>query len=273
MVACSVPARTGSAAAAAWAASRILVQTGSIERGSAAFLTTTLSMALSSAPADIPTPGGPIDTPPAGTLRRLRYERNSAGGPGLQLGDQRLDHAAMTLDVGIEVGTSSHDHADALDFHVGDAQAPAGIADFPLQLDRLAADLAQLAIDDEQAVGPGRHLADSERLAGILSETLAISAGLGAFGRLEEAGALGFSRLVPVHTQRRLPHVGQVETGLQHLLDGGLTGGPRRRLLDDVDGLRRRALDQLARIGSQHRQGDDSGGDAGGEAQDETTTG
>src|SRR5258708_21673075 len=86
MVACKVPARTGSATAAAWAASRILDQTGSTERGSAAFLTSALSMALSSDPADIPTPRGPIDTPPAGTLLVLRYQRNSVapfrGRPG-----------------------------------------------------------------------------------------------------------------------------------------------------------------------------------------------
>ena len=154
MVACRVPASTGSAAAAAWAASRIFVQTGSTERGSAAFLTSALSMALSSDPADIPTPGGPIDTPPAGTLLVLRYKRNSAGGPGLQLVDQRLDRAAVALDVGIEIGTSSHDHADALDFHVGDAQALGRIADFPLELDRLAVGLVELAVDDEEAVGP-----------------------------------------------------------------------------------------------------------------------
>ena len=44
MVACRVPASTGSAAAAFCAASRILVQTGSTERGSAAFFATALSI-------------------------------------------------------------------------------------------------------------------------------------------------------------------------------------------------------------------------------------
>jgi hypothetical protein len=97
--------------------------------------------------------------------------------------------------------------------------------------------------------------------------------GRGAFGRLEEAGALGFRRLVPVHTQRRLPHVGQVEAVLQHLLDGGLTGRPRRCLLDDVDGFRCRALDQLGRIGGCRRKGGERGGSADSETEDDATTG
>src|SRR6266851_7092803 len=182
-------------------------------------------------------PAGSIDTPPAGTLLLLSYKCNSAGGPGLQFVDQRIDRTATLLDVGIKIRTSSHDHADALDFHVGDARALARIADFPFELDRLAVALAQSAVDDEQAVRPRHHLADAQRLAAILSKTLAIGARFGGLGRLEEAGALGFARLVPVRTQRLLSHVGQVEVGLQDALDGGLTGGPGRGGLDDFDDL------------------------------------
>src|SRR5882762_4470726 len=139
MVACNVPASTGSAAAAFWAASRILVQTGSTERGSAAFFATALSIWRS---------------PPARAMvpfsrRADRYashrkvyvgcttgaiQRQSTGSPGLQLVDQRLNLAAVVLYVGIEIRTSSHDHADALDLHIGDAQALGALADLPFEL-------------------------------------------------------------------------------------------------------------------------------------------
>src|SRR5215831_13945348 len=137
-----MPARTGSALAAAWAASRIRAQTGSTDRGSATFLTSALSIWRSPSTGRDPCcPSRSIDTPPARTLRRLHYKTSALGrgpsalGAGLQLVDQRFDLAAVVLDVGIEIGTSSHDHADALDLHVGNAQAPAGgIAYFPFEL-------------------------------------------------------------------------------------------------------------------------------------------
>ena len=96
-----------------------------------------------------------------------------SGRAGFQLLDQRLDLAAVVLDVGIEIGTSSHDHADALDLDVGDARALAGIAHLPLDGDRLAVGLVELAVDHRDAVGPGGDPADDERLAAILAEALA----------------------------------------------------------------------------------------------------
>ena len=126
----------------------------------------------------------------------------------------------------------------------------------------------------KRPLGRGRHLADGERLAAILAEALAVGAGLGGRGGLQEAGALGFARLVPVRAQRRLAHIGQVEIGLQDPLDGGLAGGPGRRLLDDFDDLGGRALDQLGRIGGRCGQhGKRRGGGAGGKTEDDTTTG
>src|SRR5689334_15893391 len=100
MVACSVPASTGSAAAADWAASRIRSQTGSTDlRCSAGLFATALSMALSSAPLS-----SPATQPDRSTRlpRRKDYAdrpagaiRGSASGPGLQLADQRRHLAAI----------------------------------------------------------------------------------------------------------------------------------------------------------------------------------
>src|SRR6266545_1257964 len=190
MVACRVPASTGSAAAAVCAASRILVQTGSTERGSAAFFATALSIWRS--PSAVPfltTAGRSIRLPPA-SLRRPPYRRNSPSGPGFELVDQRLHLAAVLLDVGIEIRTSSHDHADTFDLDVGDAQPRRELADLPFELDGLAIGLVEPAIDDPDAVGPGHRLADGKRLAGILAETLAVSLGLGGLGGLHEASLL-----------------------------------------------------------------------------------
>src|SRR6187402_543856 len=111
MVACRVPAKTGSAAAAFWAASRILDQTGSTERGSGAFFATALSIWRT--PPAGPCHGGPIDTPPTGKSTSLALQvQFSPGSPGLELVDQGLHLAAVLLNVGIEIRTSSHDHAD-----------------------------------------------------------------------------------------------------------------------------------------------------------------
>ena len=104
--------------------------------------------------------------------------------------DQRLHLAAVLLNVGIEVGTSSHDHADALDLDVGDAQPGRDLADLPLELDRLAAGLVEPAVDDGDAVGPIHRLADLQGLAAVLAEALAVGLGLGALGRLDEARLL-----------------------------------------------------------------------------------
>src|SRR3954451_17167728 len=120
-----MPASTGSAAAACWAASRIRLQTGSTERGSAAFFMTALSMALSSDRL-LDTRAGRLKPPPAATLRPKDSRRNSgpsAARARLQLADQRLDLAAVVLDERIEIRAAGHDHADALDLDVGDAQA------------------------------------------------------------------------------------------------------------------------------------------------------
>src|SRR5690348_8036063 len=99
------------------------LHTGSTERGPSAgccpgFLTVALSMALSSGRRPL-WRRDRSKRLPSPTLRRPCYPRNSPLGAGLQLVDQRLDLAAVILDVGIEVGTSSHDHADALDLHIG----------------------------------------------------------------------------------------------------------------------------------------------------------
>src|SRR5688572_23333006 len=91
-----------------------------------------------------------------------------AAGPAFQLLEQGVDFPAMVLDVGIEIRTSSHDHADALDLHIGDAVA----TDLPFELDRLAGGLVQLAVDDRRAVGALLYLAHRQRLAGILAEAL-----------------------------------------------------------------------------------------------------
>src|SRR5439155_9348351 len=157
MVACSIPARMGSAEAAAWAASRMLVQTGSTERRSDGLAA--LSMALSSLPF----------------------------GAVFQLLDQRLDFASVVLNVGREAGSSSDDHADALDFDVGDARAGAAIAHLPLDLGRLAVGLVEPAVDHRDPVGAGGNLAEREGLAAILAEPLGVGVGLGADGSLEIA--------------------------------------------------------------------------------------
>jgi len=97
-------------------------------------------------------------------------QRKSTGSPGLQLVDQRLNLAAVVLYVGIEIRTSSHDHADALDLDVGDTQPRRELADLPVELDGLAVGLIEAAVDDEDAVGPGRRLADGKRLLIIGTE-------------------------------------------------------------------------------------------------------
>src|SRR5437763_7976747 len=93
-------------------------------------------------------------------LLQVQFAGGSAAGAGFQLLDQRLDLAAMTLDVGIEVRTAGHHHADALDLDVGDARALGALADLPLDGDRLAVGLVELAVDHRGAVGPGGDAAE-----------------------------------------------------------------------------------------------------------------
>src|SRR5882672_1018727 len=169
MVACNSPARTGSAAAAAWAASRIRAHTGSTERSSAGFLNCTLSMALSfGPPPSLPGPGWTDRYASHQSLRRMHYPINSgaqfnglsAGGAGFQFLDQWLDGATIILNVGIEIRTSSHEQADTLDFNVGDAQPLPPVAQLPFEPDRLAGGLVEAAVDYANAVGPVSHLTD-----------------------------------------------------------------------------------------------------------------
>src|SRR4051794_17414702 len=104
--------------------------------------------------------------------------RSAAGAP-FELADKGVDLAAVVLDVGIEVRAASHDHTHALDLHVGDAQALARIADLPLDGDRLAVGLVELAGDDRGAVAV-RDAGDGERLAAVLAEALGVGPRLGA---------------------------------------------------------------------------------------------
>src|SRR5580700_3462541 len=89
------------------------------------------------------------------------------GGAGFELVDQRLDLAAVSGDIGIEVRPVSHDHAHPLDLDVGDAQALARIPNLPLDVDRLAVGLVELAIDNGHAGGALRDAGDRQRLAAI----------------------------------------------------------------------------------------------------------
>ena len=82
-----------------------------------------------------------------------------AGGASLRTGfqfvDQRFDLAAVIADVGNEIRPPGHGHADALGPDVDDARALAFIAHLPLDGDRIAAVLGELAVDDGHAVSPG----------------------------------------------------------------------------------------------------------------------
>src|SRR6185437_13182134 len=89
------------------------------------------------------------------TLRPDRRSRNSSLGPAFQLVDQRLDLAAVVLDVGIEIRSSSHNHAHALDLDVDDARALPLVAHFPGDRDRLAIALVELALDERTAAPVG----------------------------------------------------------------------------------------------------------------------
>src|SRR5262249_56120405 len=85
-----------------------------------------------------------------------------------------------------------------------------------------------LAVDDRDAVGPAMDPAELEGLPGILAEPFTVGLRLGRFDRLQEARALGLGGLAPERPKRLLPHVWQVEFGLQDLLDRRLsrwTGG------------------------------------------------
>ena len=57
---------------------------------------------------------------------------------------------------------------------VGDAQALARVADLPLDIDRLAAGLVELAVDNGDAAGPLRDAGDDKRLAAILALMLCL---------------------------------------------------------------------------------------------------
>src|SRR5277367_1502145 len=83
-------------------------------------------------------------------------------GARFQFLDQRVNLASAVLNVGREIGSSSDDHADALDLDVGDARALAGVAHVPFDLDGLAVALVEAAVDHGDAVGAGRDLAQGE---------------------------------------------------------------------------------------------------------------
>src|SRR5262249_10494188 len=145
-VACSIPASTGSLLAAIWAASRIRVQTGSTDRGSAAFLTSALSIRRSPSTRPgflVPERIRRSASRPHSSTTALQDKGSSTLVPGFQFVDQRLDLAAVVLNVGSEVRTSSHDHAHAFDLDVGDAQALGGVAHLPFELHGLAVALAE----------------------------------------------------------------------------------------------------------------------------------
>ena len=127
-------------------------------------------------------------------------------GTGFQLVDQRFDLAAVIADVGNEIRPPGHGHADALGLDVDDARALAFIAHLPLDGDRIAVALVELAVDDGHAVSPGIDAAHRQRLAAVLTETLRIGACLRAGRGLEEARALLGSGLVPIVAERRAAH-------------------------------------------------------------------
>src|SRR5205085_199331 len=107
-----------------------------------------------------------------------RSPRRLVLGALLEFLDQGLDLPAVPLDVGIKIRTSSHDHADALDFYVGDPQPLAGVANLPLDADRRTLALVQLAFDQEDAVRTGNDAADGQGLARVLAEALAVGMSL-----------------------------------------------------------------------------------------------
>jgi len=88
----------------------------------------------------------------AGFVMVARRSASLASGADFQFLDQRLDRATSVQNVGIELRTFGQEHADAGDFDVGDAGALAIVAHFPLDLDRLAAGLAEEAVDDPSII-------------------------------------------------------------------------------------------------------------------------
>ena len=177
--------------------------------------------------------------------------------------DQDFDVAAIARNEGAEIRAAGHDHADALDLHVGDAQTPAAVLQLPLDLDRrIAARLVEQAFDQKDAVGTGYHPADGHRLAAILAETLAVGARFGGRGGFQEARPLVLVGLGPIGTECRLTHVRQVETAEQHGRETGLA--VRTGLgLDQFDRLRRHLGDGLCRIGGEDGEGKACRGKAG----------
>src|SRR6185437_9756716 len=111
--------------------------------------------------------------------------------------------AVMILDIGVEVRPSSHDHADAFDLHVDNARAMPCIAYLPLDRDRLAVALIELAVVDGDPVAPLRDPAHSQRLPAIAAEALGVGMRLRARRRLQETLALLGRGLVPMDAQRR----------------------------------------------------------------------
>src|ERR1700731_2846306 len=101
-------------------------------------------------------------------------------GSGLQLVDQRFDLAAVIPNVGNEFRPPGHDHADALGPDVDNARALAFIAHLPLDGDRIAVALVELAVNDGHTISPGIDAAPPHRLAAVLTETLRIGARLRA---------------------------------------------------------------------------------------------
>jgi len=167
-------------------ASRILVQTGR-RAGLGRILDRYAIHGALLRPSRYPyIPVGRLNKPPAGTYVGCVTSDNSAGGPGLQLGDQRLDRRAIALYVGLEIRTSSLIMLTGPRLSRRLCAGPCRHrGQFPTaqactQLARWSG--LQAAIDDEQAVGRGVTVADSERLAGILSANARYKAeGLGDF--------------------------------------------------------------------------------------------
>src|SRR5882757_1778103 len=103
-----------------------------------------------------------------------RRSASLAGGADFQFLDQRLDRATIVQNVRIELRTFSQEHADTRDFDVGDTGALSTVAHFPLKPDRLAAGLAEDAVDDPHAVGLRDHLVDGQSVSGKLAEPLVV---------------------------------------------------------------------------------------------------
>ncbi len=159
-----------------------------------------------------------------------------AGGARFQFQDQRLDRATIFRNVGIELRALCQGRADTCNSDVGDTGALAIVAHFPLELDRLAAGVAEQAVDDPYAVGLRDDLGDGQGEPGELAEPLAVGAHLPDFECRKEARPLLLAGLVPVGPQRQTPHIGPIEIIPQTLAQSGFVSGADLAP-DDVDDL------------------------------------